>query len=107
MRELTKSALSFSGFFAVGFGAMALLSTCQPAMAHDLTIADMAPETRASLGDIVTDRTGTLCASPVVFDFGGDWVVICQSAPTVWTFAASGDLYENGDLKTAIERNFR
>lgn len=94
--------------FAASLIALSFLSSCgQAAYAHELTVSPMAEETRASLGDLITDRTGTLCAAPVVFDYGADWVLICQSSTTVWTLAASGDLYENGDLATAIERNFR
>lgn len=81
--------------------------TAEPAQSQELVASDLQTESRELIGDLITERTGALCVTPAVFDYGADWVAICQNGPTVWTLAASGDLYENGDLKTAFERNFR
>ena len=99
----------------IGLGFAAALTilafvTGEPVQAQEivaLSPANLQEESRQLIGDLITDRTGTLCVAPVVFDYGADWVAICQNDSTVWTLAASGDLYQNGDMKTAIERNFR
>lgn len=94
----------------IGFSAALLLlafAMGEPVEAQELIPAPMQEETRQVIGDFITAKTGFVCDAPYVFDYGDDLIVICRDSPTVWTLAAPGDLYENGDMKTAIERNFR